>query len=73
MDEKKCAIVIPARMHSTRLPNKPLINIAGKPLLSWVIDVALKVEFKSEIIVAPVVVIPDIDSNNESTKLNPKK
>lgn len=52
MDEKKCAIVIPARMHSTRLPNKPLLNIAGKPLLSWVIDVALKVEFKSEIIVA---------------------
>tara|TARA_Y100001978_G_C23680787_1_gene428894 strand:+ start:496 stop:1689 length:1194 start_codon:yes stop_codon:yes gene_type:complete len=48
----KFAIVIPARMASKRLPNKPLIEIAGKPLISWVIDIALKVDFKPEIIVA---------------------
>lgn len=30
--------VIPARFGSTRLPAKPLINIAGKPLLQWVIE-----------------------------------
>lgn len=33
-------IVIPARYGSTRLPGKPLIEIAGKTLLSRVVDVA---------------------------------
>lgn len=28
--------VIPARMASTRLPRKPLISIAGRPLIEWV-------------------------------------
>lgn len=27
------AVIIPARMHSTRLPNKPLMDIAGKPMV----------------------------------------
>ena len=26
-------IVVPARMHSTRLPGKPLIDIAGEPMI----------------------------------------
>ena len=34
-------IVIPARYASTRLPGKPLITIAGKPMLAWVHDRAL--------------------------------
>ena len=46
------AIVIPARIGSTRLPNKLLIDIAGKPMISWVIEAALKVDFKAEVIVA---------------------
>ena len=29
-------VVIPARLASTRLPNKPLLDIAGKPMLQWV-------------------------------------
>ncbi|MFM7627636.1 MAG: 3-deoxy-manno-octulosonate cytidylyltransferase, partial [Gammaproteobacteria bacterium] len=29
-------IVIPARYGSTRLPGKPLLEIAGKPMLQWV-------------------------------------
>ena len=29
-------IVIPARFASTRLPGKPLIDIAGKPMIEWV-------------------------------------
>ena len=29
-------IVIPARMASQRLPGKPLLDIAGKPLIEWV-------------------------------------
>ena len=27
------AVIIPARMHSTRLPNKPLMDIAGNPMV----------------------------------------
>lgn len=34
-----CYIVIPARYHSTRLPAKPLVNIAGESLLSRVVRV----------------------------------
>lgn len=30
--------VIPARYSSTRLPGKPLIDIAGKPLVQWVYE-----------------------------------
>jgi 3-deoxy-manno-octulosonate cytidylyltransferase (CMP-KDO synthetase) len=33
-------VVIPARYASTRLPGKPLLEIAGKPMLQWVIDAA---------------------------------
>jgi 3-deoxy-manno-octulosonate cytidylyltransferase (CMP-KDO synthetase) len=29
-------VVIPARYGSTRLPGKPLLDVAGKPLLQWV-------------------------------------
>src|SRR5690349_12804673 len=29
-------IVIPARMHSTRLPGKPMIDIAGEPMIAHV-------------------------------------
>ena len=29
-------VIIPARCASTRLPNKPLLEIAGKPMLEWV-------------------------------------
>ncbi|SHK31122.1 3-deoxy-manno-octulosonate cytidylyltransferase [Thermocrinis minervae] len=35
-------IVIPARLSSTRLPNKPLRVIAGKPLIRWVVEGCLK-------------------------------
>src|ERR1700761_3484080 len=32
--------VIPARLASTRLPRKLLLEIAGKPLLAWVVEAA---------------------------------
>ena len=35
-------IVIPARYGSTRLPGKPLLELAGKPLLQWVYQRALR-------------------------------
>jgi 3-deoxy-manno-octulosonate cytidylyltransferase (CMP-KDO synthetase) len=31
-------VVIPARMHSTRLPGKMLAEVAGKPLVAWVVE-----------------------------------
>ena len=46
MDKNTSAIVIPARIGSKRLPNKLLIDIAGKPLISWVIEASFKVDFK---------------------------
>ncbi len=51
MKNKNCTILIPARMGSSRLPNKPLKEIAGKPLIKWVIELAQKVNFKASLIV----------------------
>lgn len=34
----KTLIVIPARLKSTRLPQKPLIKVCNKPLIRWVIE-----------------------------------
>jgi 3-deoxy-manno-octulosonate cytidylyltransferase (CMP-KDO synthetase) len=31
-------IVIPARYASTRLPGKPLLQLAGKPMIQWVVE-----------------------------------
>jgi len=36
----KSVVVIPARMASTRLPNKPLADIHGRPMIAWMIDIA---------------------------------
>ena len=30
---QRTLVVIPARMQSTRLPNKPLVDIAGQPMI----------------------------------------
>ena len=35
-------VVIPARYASTRLPGKPLLDIAGRPMIQWVIQRALQ-------------------------------
>ena len=37
--------LIPARAGSKSIPNKNTIMIAGKPLIHWVIESALKSEF----------------------------
>ena len=52
MKENNTIIVIPARIGSTRLPKKPLKLIAGKPLIEWVINIALKVRNADKVIVA---------------------
>lgn len=33
-------VVIPARMASTRLPNKPLADIHGRPMIAWMVEIA---------------------------------
>ena len=45
-------IVIPAREKSTRLPNKLLINVKGKPIIRWTVENCLKVKNADRIIVA---------------------
>jgi 3-deoxy-manno-octulosonate cytidylyltransferase (CMP-KDO synthetase) len=36
----RCAILIPARMASTRFPGKPLCDLGGKPMIQWVYEAA---------------------------------
>lgn len=43
-------VVIPARYASTRLPAKPLADIAGKPLIQWVYEQARKSEAQRVVI-----------------------
>lgn len=43
-------IIIPARFSSTRLPGKPLANINGKPMISYVINIAKKTKAKRIIV-----------------------
>lgn len=44
--------VIPARYASTRFPGKPLAQIAGKPMIEWVYDAALKCADLNQVVVA---------------------
>ena len=43
-------VVIPARYASTRLPKKPLLDIAGKPMVVWVVERALQSGAKSVVV-----------------------
>ncbi len=44
--------VVPARFASTRLPGKPLLEIAGKPLIQWVYEAASQATCLEQILVA---------------------
>ncbi len=44
--------VIPARLASTRLPRKPLREIAGRPLLGWVYAAAKASALLSDVVIA---------------------
>ena len=50
--EQRVAIVIPARYGSTRLPGKPLADIAGKPMVQHVYERALQVSNAQNVIIA---------------------
>ncbi len=45
-------IIVPAREKSTRLPNKLLIEVEGKPIIQWTIENCLKVKNINRVIVA---------------------
>ncbi len=38
----KCGVIVQARLASTRLPGKVLMDINGKPMLAWVVDAAVE-------------------------------
>jgi len=44
--------IIPARYGSTRFPGKPLADIAGKPMIQWVYEGALKSKILGRVIIA---------------------
>ena len=48
----KVACIIPARYASTRLPGKPLLDIAGKPMIQHVVERVRQAQRPSRIIVA---------------------
>lgn len=50
--DQRVAIVIPARYGSTRLPGKPLADIAGKPMVQHVYERALQVSNAQIVVVA---------------------
>ena len=50
--EPKVLVVIPARWASSRFPGKPLVNIAGIPMIQRVVEQAKKAKSVSEVIVA---------------------
>ncbi len=52
LEEKKIACIIPARLKSTRFPEKILKKILDKPILQWVWEAANKVDCFDEIIFA---------------------
>lgn len=51
-DNKKTAIIIPARYGSSRLEGKPLLKVNDKPIIQWVYEAALKVKTADRVIVA---------------------
>lgn len=56
MNEEKttCRVlgVIPSRYGSSRFPGKPLADIAGRPLVAWVVDAAKRAKSLDDVIVA---------------------
>jgi 3-deoxy-manno-octulosonate cytidylyltransferase (CMP-KDO synthetase) len=52
LEKSKVVIVIPARYGSTRLPGKPLVSLAGKPMIERVYERAKQAKTAGRVIVA---------------------
>lgn len=48
----KILCVIPSRIHSTRLPRKPLLPIQGKTMIQWVYENAKRCQVLTDVVVA---------------------
>ena len=48
----KTAIIIPARLNSTRLKNKLLLEVNSKPIIQWVYESAKKSKLSKRVIIA---------------------
>jgi 3-deoxy-manno-octulosonate cytidylyltransferase (CMP-KDO synthetase) len=55
-------VIIPARLAATRLPNKPLADIGGRPMIAHVVDRALEAD------VGPVAVAADSEQIAEALR-----
>jgi 3-deoxy-manno-octulosonate cytidylyltransferase (CMP-KDO synthetase) len=51
-EQPNVVVVIPARYASTRLPGKPLVSLAGKPMVQWVYERAKQAQTVRRVIVA---------------------
>lgn len=52
MVKKRVVIILQARMGATRLPEKPLIKVMGRPLLSYQLERLRRVKLADEVVVA---------------------
>ena len=48
----KTIAIIQARMSSSRLPGKVLLDLGGKPMLEWVVERTRRAQYVSEVVVA---------------------
>src|ERR1700752_1911489 len=51
-DELRVVVIIPARYASTRLPGKPLVSLAGKPMVQRVYERARQAQTVHKVVVA---------------------
>ena len=52
IEDKKVVCIIPARLKSSRFPRKILADLAGKPLIQWAWESAIKISFFDEVVLA---------------------
>ena len=69
---KKFTAIIQARMESTRLPNKALLNIGDKPMLLHVVEQTLSSKFIKDVIIATTTSEKDKKIENFCQKHNLK-
>lgn len=48
----ECVAVIPVRISSTRIREKPVVDLAGKPLIQWVYEKAITLKNVDDVVVA---------------------
>ncbi len=51
-DAPSALIVIPARLAATRLPGKPLADLHGRPMIAWMVDIAIRARLGAVLVAA---------------------